>query len=156
MEFNGTFFAVIISFIIFVFLMNKVLYAPIRKIVKERNSLVTGNYAIANGNDEKSKELSDTRDKKIAEARGDAHTKYNETIGEYKNKRSEVVGKVTEDVKHELQDSYTNLENVSNEAKQGLKFQITSIAEDIAEKILGYRSTVNEFDNDEIDKILYR
>ena len=36
MEFNGTFLASIVSFIVFVFLMNKVLYAPMGKIVKER------------------------------------------------------------------------------------------------------------------------
>ena len=35
MEFNGTFFATVISFLVFVFIMNKLLYEPIYKIVKE-------------------------------------------------------------------------------------------------------------------------
>ena len=156
MEFNGTFFVVIISFLVFVYLMNKVLYEPVRKIVKERKVLIAGNYSVAEDNDTKTKNLSETREKRIDEARDDARVKYNETLNEFKSKRADAVNKATEDAKEELQTAYQNLENVSNDAKQNLKFQITSIAEDIAEKILGYRSEVSEFDNDEIDNILYR
>jgi F0F1-type ATP synthase membrane subunit b/b' len=47
MEFNGTFFVTIITFIVFVFLMNKILYAPILNIMEERKNFVDGNYKTA-------------------------------------------------------------------------------------------------------------
>ena len=45
---------------------------------------------------------------------------------------------------------------ISNEAKEGLKSKMTDLANDIAEKVLGYRSEVQGFDNDKVNDILYR
>ena len=57
MEFNGTFLATIITFIVFVILMNKVLYVPILSIMEERKSIIDENYKSAQENDTKSAEL---------------------------------------------------------------------------------------------------
>jgi len=57
MEFNGTFLATIITFILFVFVMNKVLYAPLLGIMEERKKFIDSNYKDANENDAKSAEL---------------------------------------------------------------------------------------------------
>ena len=75
MEFNGTFFATIISFIIFVILMNKILYIPVRKIVNERNSYIQGNYDAAEENDNKAETLSTQRDEGLLKAKEDARGK---------------------------------------------------------------------------------
>lgn len=40
MEFNATFLVSAISFILFVYLMNKIFYAPLEKIITEREKLV--------------------------------------------------------------------------------------------------------------------
>lgn len=40
MEFNATFFVSVISFIVFTFLMNKIFYAPISKVVSERQKMI--------------------------------------------------------------------------------------------------------------------
>ena len=53
MEFNGTFLATIITFIVFVFLMNKILYAPVLNIMEERRRVIDGNYQTASDNDTK-------------------------------------------------------------------------------------------------------
>ena len=45
MEFNATFLATIISFVLFVILMNKILYAPILNIMEQRKSFIYGNYS---------------------------------------------------------------------------------------------------------------
>ena len=57
MEFNATFLATIISFVLFVILMNKILYAPILSIMEERKAFIDGNYKSAKENDEKVAEL---------------------------------------------------------------------------------------------------
>ena len=61
MEFNATFLATIISFILFVFLMNKILYAPILNIMAERKAYIDGNYNLANENDDKTKAISEEK-----------------------------------------------------------------------------------------------
>ena len=62
MEFNGTFIATIPTFILFVFLMNKVLYAPILQVMTQRESFIKANYDEAQENRQKVKELTEERD----------------------------------------------------------------------------------------------
>ena len=57
MEFNGTFIATIPTFILFVFLMNKVLYAPILQVMTQRESFIKANYDEAQENRQKVKEF---------------------------------------------------------------------------------------------------
>ena len=156
MEFNGTFFAVIITFLIFVWLMNKVLYEPVRKIVEERKLFISGNLTTAENNDKKSEELTTQRDEKLLEAKEDARLKYNELLDAFKLKKSELISNAQTEAKTELEEAYKNLENISNEAKEGLKNSMLSIANDIVEKVIGYKSDVTNFDNDAVDRILYK
>jgi flagellar biosynthesis/type III secretory pathway protein FliH len=47
------------------------------------------------------------------------------------------------------------LENISNETKDALKSSMTDLANDIVEKVIGYRSEVQGFDGKTVDEILY-
>lgn len=156
MEFNGTFFVVIISFIVFVCLMNKLLYEPVRSIVQKRREIIDGNYSDAETNNQRSQELTEEREEKLISAREDARVQYNETLNEFKSKKSEILEKANDETKNELNSAYDNLNNVSNDAKSKLKNSITDLANDIVERVLGYRSEVQGFNNDKIDEILYR
>ena len=156
MEFNGTFLVVIISFIVFVYLMNKLMYEPVRSIVLKREELIEGNYSEAETNNQKSKELTDERDTKLVSAREDARVQYIETLNEFKEQKNDIIQQAQNETADELNSAYENLNNVSNDAKNRLKGSITDLANDIVEKVLGYRSEVQGFDNDKIDEILYR
>lgn len=156
MEFNGTFLASIISFIIFVFLMNKVLYAPMGKIVKERQNFIDSNLESAEANEKRADELSHERDNKLHDAKNDARSKYIDSVNEFKNEKSQLVAKAQDETNNELNQAYENLNNVSNETKEGLKWRMTDLANDIVEKVLGYRSEVQGFDNDKINEILWK
>lgn len=155
MEFNATFLATIISFLIFVYLMNKVLYEPVRRIVNERHDFIEGNYSDADNNNAKAEELSEKREEELKEAKDNAKAKYNELIDNYKNQKSEIVKNAQEETSKELEDAYNNLNNVSNEAKEKLKGSMTDLANDIVEKVIGYRSEIQGFDDEEVNKILY-
>ena len=155
MEFNGTFLATIITFIAFVFLMNKVLYAPILSIMEERRNVINGNYKEAEDNKVRSDGLVEERDAKLAEAKDEAKGKYNEVVDGFKEQRAEIVSKAQETATDELGRSEQELESLSNEVKEGLKCQMNDLANDIVEKVLGYRSEVVGFDDEAVNKILY-
>ncbi len=155
MEFNGTFLATIVTFIVFVILMNKVLYAPILGIMEERKKFIDENYKAAKENDEKALELANQNDKKIAEAKDAAREKYNGTLDEFKEKRAEIIAEAKSDAKDELEKSKVFLENVSNEAKLALRASMTNLANDIVEKVIGYHSEVQSFDEEAVNNILW-
>ncbi len=156
MEFNGTFFATIITFIIFVFVMNKVLYEPMRKIVNARREFIDGNYSDAAECDKKAEDLNKNRDEKIVEAKDDARKQYNELLNDFKAERSEKVKSAQENSAKELEEEYSKLSNISNEAKERLKGSMNDLANDIVEKVIGYRSEIQGFDDNKINEILYR
>ena len=156
MEFNGTFFAAIISFLVFVFIMNKMLYEPVRKIVNARNDFINGNYNSANENNSKAEKLSNQREEKISDAKEEARDKYNEILAGYKDQRTDIVKEAQNKSHEELEQADADLRNVSNEAKENLKSKMTDLANDIVEKVLGYRSDIQGFDNDKVNEILYQ
>ena len=155
MEFNGTFLVTIISFLLFVFLMNKILYAPIRNIVEIRQEMIDDNYTSADKNNQKAEELNTERENKLVEAKDDARKQYNEIIGDFKSQRTAIIQTAQTEATQELENEYNNLNSVSNEAKEVLKSRMTDLANDIVEKVLGYRSEIHGFDNDKVNEILY-
>lgn len=156
MEFNGTFFVTIISFVVFVFLMNKILYAPMERIVTKRRGFIEDNLNCANENHKKADELSFEREEKLNDAKNNARARYNDSINEFKEQKNSLVQKAQEESNNELARAYESLNNISDETKEGLKNRLTDLANDIVEKVLGYRSEVRGFDNDAVNKILYR
>lgn len=156
MEFNGTFLVTIITFIVFVFLMNKILYQPVLDIMEERRKFIDGNYQAVSDNDSKSGELSDKKAERLKDAKDDARVKYLETINDFKSQKADLVNVAQENARQELERFSGELENLSNDAKRGLKDRMTELANDIVEKVLGYRSEVKGFDNDVVDRVLWR
>ena len=155
MEFNGTFLATIITFIVFVILMNKVLYVPILSIMEERKSIIDENYKSAQENDAKSAELTAGKEEKLSQAKDEAKGKYNETVDEFKAQRDETVANAHNSAKEELERSGIELENVSNEVKNSLKGSMADLANDIVEKVIGYRSDVQGFNEEVVNKVLW-
>lgn len=155
MEFNATFLVTIISFIVFVFLMNKILYAPVLNIMEERNNFVNGNYNSANENDAKSEELINQKEEKLSDAKNEARGKYIEALNGYKNKKSEMVAEAQNSAKDELEQAKADLQRLSDDVKNGLKASMTDLANDIVEKVIGYRSDVNGFDDNAVNEVLW-
>ena len=155
MEFNATFLVTIISFLVFVFLMNKILYEPINKIVAERQDFVDGNLRSADENHKKAEAISTQKDEKLKDARSEAKNKYADAVNGFKAQKDSIVTAAKQDTDNELSQEYANLNNLSNEAKAALKGRMNELANDISEKILGYRSEVQGFDDEAVNRILY-
>ena len=126
------------------------------KIVSQRKNFIDDNINTANENNKKADELSLEREEKLDGAKNDARTRYNESVNGFKEQRTMLVKKTQDETNNELTLAYENLNNISNQTKEGLKGKMTDLANDIVEKVLGYRSEVQGFDNDTVNNILYR
>ncbi len=155
MEFNGTFLVVIVSFILFVVLMNKILYQPVLEIMQKRKEVIDNNYQHASENDTKAESLLQEKEDKLANAKNEAKQNYISIVDEFKSKKADAIADAQGSAKDEIEQKRIELENISNEAKAGLKNRMNELANDITEKILGYRSNVEGFDNEAIDRVLW-
>ena len=57
MEFNATFFVTAISFIVFTFIMNKIFYTPLTKVIDEREEFINNAVTEAKDNTNQAENL---------------------------------------------------------------------------------------------------
>ena len=155
MEFNGTFLATIITFIVFVLLMNIILYKPVLTIMEKRKTVIDENYKLAEENKAKASELEQEKNIKLAEAKEDAKSQYNDILTEFKTQRADIVASAQNTAREDVERSKIELENVSNEVKSQLKGSMRDLANDIVEKVIGYRSEVQNLNEDAVNKVLW-
>lgn len=156
MEFNGTFLATIVTFVVFVFLMNKVLYRPILGIMEEREKFIGENYRNADENNSKADELEAQKEERLVVAKNDARNRYLCLLDGFKAKKNDIVNNAQNQAKENLEKSTEELNNESNQVKEGLKSKMTDLANDIVEKVLGYRSDIQGFDDNKVNEVLYK
>lgn len=137
MEFNATFLVSMFSFIVFVFLMNRLFYAPITKIINEREMLMASNYNDAQEMSDKANGLIKERDEKLSAAETSARKTIAESIQEFNAKSKETISDAAEKSSSEIANKKLELKQEYSEAQAVLNLQIESLAEAVAEKVLG-------------------
>ena len=87
LEFNATFFIAMVSFIIFIMIMNAILYKPLERITKERKDFIDKNNEKARVAKEKVETLKDWEKSSIEKAQKTSREMYQKIIREYKDKK---------------------------------------------------------------------
>ncbi len=137
MEFNATFLFTAISFIVFVFIMNKIFYKPIEKIVNERESFVDENYDEAKKNNLCAKKLIDEYDKKIDSANYEGKSIIEEKSLNAKNHKAELIFDAQKKAVEDIKTNETELEAEFNAVKTELKPEVQNLADKMTSKMFG-------------------
>lgn len=154
MEFNATFIVALISFIIFTFIMNIILYKPINDIVSKRKNYIDTNYDKAKDNSEKTKAILEDRKNQLAKARLGAKEDVDKKISLIKNQREEITLKAQKEAKELIEQNRLQSINSSNEAKETLKVEIKNLAQMISDRFLNPEEKIADMDNNLVDKIM--
>lgn len=125
LEFDGTFIFALISFIIFVSLMNLILYKPISKIINERQKFYDKNLSIVTTSKQKASDVLKSRDEAILGAKVEASnilknmqekTKANKELV-LQNKKDEIKNLLSKNADELCQ----NKQNIKEELKQEME-----------------------------------
>lgn len=153
-EFNATFLVAMISFVVFVIIMNAILYKPILSIIEERQAYIDKNNNDAIDSKNKIQNILDDKEKRL----NDANIESKKIISERVQKENENSTVITEKTKAEsladISCAKDELLNESIQTTEVLKTNIKDLAEKISEKILGENFAIENFDNEIIDKVL--
>jgi F-type H+-transporting ATPase subunit b len=134
---NVTLLIQMVSFLVFVFLMNMVLYRPIRRIVAERQSFISGRQQdIENAEAEKTAAI-DEFNSKIQEARKLGRQRILELKAAAYDQEKVMIQKATEDGAAQLQEFRARIQSDVAKAAGELKGQVKAFSTDLAQKILG-------------------
>ena len=136
-DIDWTLFAQIINFLLLVFLLNLVLFRPIRKAIKDRQARLLEQEAAAAQLDLSSQALSDEIKEKLASARKEGAGK-REAL---KQEGSQAEAALLEEVKKQADLEWAQVEKKIKadmaKAKKSLETQVKGFAQLLAAKVLG-------------------
>ena len=136
MEFNATFLVAIISFLVFMKIMNAIFYVPLTTLIEERENIVNKNFEDARQANIEVENLIKNKEEQLAQAAKDSRQilidKTNEANSNYHNKINEAKTNSTQRV-IELKNELTKSEI---EAKEILNSHVDLLAQSIVDKVL--------------------
>ena len=137
MEFNATFIASAVSFIIFTLIMNAIFYKPLQKIVTERQSFIDETLEEAKKHSEKSEAILKDKEKKLEKTKHDAKKIIVEKTDEVKAKKSTLASEAQQKAARTIDGAKEELQKNKEEAQQVLTDEVQKLAQSISSKILG-------------------
>ena len=136
-DINITLLIQMVSFLVFVFLMNMVLYRPIRRMVAERQSRIEAQQRdIERAEAEKAAAVEEF-DSKILEARKLGRQRIQELKAAAYEQEKEMIQKATEAGAAQMQEFRTRIQKDLTKASKELKGQVKVFSTELAQKILG-------------------
>ena len=151
MEFNATFIVAFISFIVFIFIMNWILYKPIGDIVSKRKQLIDGNYNDAKENSYKSAVILQERVDKLNLTHQKNHAEYLKSVNRAKDEKDSSIREAKERSANDISEKTDSYVKESQRAKEMLKDDVVRLARMISGKFV---SSEEEIDSELINKIL--
>lgn len=137
LELDGTLIIAMISFVVFAFIMNAVLYQPVLRIVEERKAYIAANTAAEQKADREALDYREKRESELEESKKSARLTVSEGTVIFKNKQSESIKEFTENQRNMLDTEKQKLHNEADGAKLILENSANELAEMITDKVLG-------------------
>lgn len=152
MEFNATFLISAISFLCFVFIMNKILYTPVLKIMEERKLYIENNYKEASLLDKQTVEKNDYKNSELEKHRNIAREKVADYSKSLKLQQSKQLAEYKSELFAEIEKDKELMRNSAIEAKEVLKDSVVDIAKEISFKLLGNNVDGNKINKSKIEE----
>ena len=102
-EFNATLIVAMISFVVFMFIMNAIFYRPISVIINKRDLYIEDNYNEAKRTDQTTQEYNDEYDEKITNAKEENRKKVSQELDSVQKKFFEETNTAKTEAKKQIQ-----------------------------------------------------
>lgn len=137
MEFNATFIASAISFIVFSIIMNAIFYKPLGNIVVQRQKFIDETLEEAKAHSAKSQLILRNKKHKLDITRQDAKKIILTKSDEAKAKKAELAQEAQQKASVKIEEAKGELYKSKDEAQGVLSEEVNKLAQDISAKILG-------------------
>jgi len=137
-EFNATLIVAMLSFVVFMFIMNAIFYRPILSIIKKREDYINSNYNDAKNITQNAQEITDEYNEKLELSKNEARKQTALKIEQVQKDEFAKIQKAKDESKIEIQSKKEALEQDKNELKEKVDSEVVkSLASDITYKITG-------------------
>ena len=154
MEINATIFVTTISFIIFIFIMNAILYKPVMQIMEKRQKYIDDNQNAANDSRNKAKALLQDKDNKVADAQRKSRDIVAAKADAVKQERARVVSDAKQNAENYFSEQKQSLLQQKEESSKQMADDVADLANRLTTKLMGEGISFETADKNEVDEVM--
>ncbi len=154
LEFNATFLVSMISFIVFIIIMNAIFYKPILGVIEEREKFINDHYNDAKNSKDKAQSLLEQKEKRLNDTLSESKKIVSDKVNEANEKAKSITDNAKADSENKIQSAKQELHIKETQTADALKNNVKDLAETISSKILGENITIDNIDYDYVNKVL--
>mgnify|MGYP004505846897 FL=1 len=144
-EFNATFLVAMLSFVVFIMIMNAIFYRPILNIMRKRDEYINSNYDEAKELSEQAEKLDIKKAETIQQTQNECRTEIKNVVENAQGLASKNVQDAITEVKNEIQLKKDSLVRESEALEGVLKSSVvTDLASSITSKFMSKDLAVNK------------
>ena len=144
-EFNATFLVAMLSFVVFIMIMNAIFYRPILNIMRKRDEYINSNYEEAKELSEQAEKLDVKKSETIQQTQNECRTEIKNVVENAQGLASKNVQDARTEVKNEIQLKKDSLVRESEALEGVLKSSVvTDLASSITSKFMSKDLAVNK------------
>lgn len=144
-EFNATFLVAMLSFVVFIMIMNAIFYRPILNIMRKRDEYINSNYDEAKKLSEQAEKLDIKKTETIQQTQNECRTEIKNVVENAQGLASKNVQDARTEVKNEIQLKKDSLVRESEALEGVLKSSVvTDLASSITSKFMSKDLAVNK------------
>ena len=137
LEIDGTIIIAMISFIVFGFIMNAVLYKPIMQIIEERKNYISSNSVAEKEAEEGAVEYTEKREEELEKSKKDSRKLLAEGTQRLKNKQADEIKDFSVLQKNRADAEKEQIINEAKQAETELSHSVSELADMITNKVIG-------------------
>lgn len=155
MEFNATFLIAMLSFVVFIMIMNAIFYNPILGIIRKREDYINSNYEDAKRFDNSAQEFKTTRDAKLEQVQEKCRHEFKTVVDAAQSEATDKINAAKENSKLAIQGKKNELLDKEQTLKNQIKNTVVKdLASSIATKMLGYDTTIDNEDFEPVNRVM--
>ncbi len=131
-EFNATFIIAMLSFVVFIMIMNTIFYQPILNIIRKRDNYINSNYEESKNNEQTAKEIENKRNSQINATHSKCRKEFYTAVNKLQENVAEEVKQAKESNKNTILAEKDKLSKKEQELQQTLQ---GSVVEELAASI---------------------
>lgn len=134
---DGSLVFVLILFIIFVFVMNRILFRPIGRVLDERETLIEGSENEARAAQRRYEAKLADYEATIRQARADSYRRTEQQRAAALDERRRLIEDAKQQARNEIERAKREIESQVADARRALERETRAIAERISQTVLG-------------------
>ena len=126
-----------INFLILLFVLNLILFRPIRNIMKQRNQIIQNFNSDITSLTEEAEDSMERFEQKVLEAKKEGMAEINKRKGEGEQAEAELIAATNTEVQAKIQEARQKVRSDVQEARTQLQAQVQAFSVAVTEKVLG-------------------